>query len=176
MLLLSYSYNLYTLRQILHVAYVLVFQSCYSKEPQTQNRNIFFSYCFGGQSLKSRCQRGHTPSEGSREQGKTPPLPLCLLWVPVILGSLPWSCIMPICLHNYLAFFPACLHVISCCPGVSVVKNSPANTGDVGLIPGSGNSLEKEWQPIPVFLPGKSHGEGSLAGCSPWGCKELDMT
>ena len=42
MLLLSYSYNLYTLRQILHVAYVLVFQSCYSKEPQTQNRNTYF--------------------------------------------------------------------------------------------------------------------------------------
>ena len=61
-------------------------------------------------------------------------------------------------------------------PGGSVVKNPPAKAGDVGLIPGSGNSLEKEWQPIPVFLPGKSHGEGSLAGCSPWGCKELDMT
>ena len=27
-----------------------------------------------------------------------------------------------------------------------------------------------------LFLPGKSHGHRSLAGCSPWGCKELDMT
>ena len=26
----------------------------------------------------------------------------------------------------------------------------------------------------PVFLPGKSHGWRSLAGYSPWGCKELD--
>ena len=42
MVFLSYSYNLYTLRQILHVAYVLVFQSCYTKGPQTQNRNIHF--------------------------------------------------------------------------------------------------------------------------------------
>ena len=32
------------------------------------------------------------------------------------------------------------------------------------------------WQPTPVLLPGKSHGWGSLAGCSPWGCKESDMT
>ena len=36
--------------------------------------------------------------------------------------------------------------------------------------------LEKEIAPTPVFLPGKSHGEKSLVGYSPWGCKELDMT
>ena len=34
----------------------------------------------------------------------------------------------------------------------------------------------KKQQPNSVFLPGKSHGQGSLAGYSPWGCKELDMT
>ena len=33
-----------------------------------------------------------------------------------------------------------------------------------------------EWQPIPVFLPGKSHRQRSLVGYSPWGCKELDTT
>ena len=32
------------------------------------------------------------------------------------------------------------------------------------------------WQPTPVFLPGKFHGQRSLAGYSPWGHKELDMT
>ena len=44
-------------------------------------------------------------------------------------------------------------------PGGSVVKNTPANAGDargMGLIPGSGRS-PGECQPIPVFLPGKSH-------------------
>ena len=36
--------------------------------------------------------------------------------------------------------------------------------------------LEKEMATL-VFLPGKSHGgQRSLAYCSPWGCKELDMT
>ena len=30
----------------------------------------------------------------------------------------------------------------------------------------------REWQPIPVFLPGESHGQRSLAGYSPWGCKK----
>ena len=34
----------------------------------------------------------------------------------------------------------------------------------------------RKWQPTPVFLPGKSHGWRSLAGYSPWGHKEPDMT
>ena len=34
----------------------------------------------------------------------------------------------------------------------------------------------RKWQPIPVFLPGKSHGQRSLAGYSPWGHKESDKT
>jgi len=34
----------------------------------------------------------------------------------------------------------------------------------------------REWQPISVFLPGKFHGQKSLAGYSSQSCKELDMT
>ena len=34
----------------------------------------------------------------------------------------------------------------------------------------------RKWQPTPVFLRGKSHGQRSLEGCSLWGWKELDMT
>jgi len=34
----------------------------------------------------------------------------------------------------------------------------------------------RKWQPAPVFLPGKFHGQRSLAGYSPWGCKESDTT
>ena len=45
------------------------------------------------------------------------------------------------------------------------VKNLPANAGDMGLIPVSGR-CPGEWQPTPVFLPGKSHGQ-SLVGYSP---------
>ena len=36
--------------------------------------------------------------------------------------------------------------------------------------------LEKEMQPTPGFLPGKSHGRRSLVGYRPWGCKESDTT
>ena len=34
----------------------------------------------------------------------------------------------------------------------------------------------RKWQPTSVFLPGKSHGQRSLVGYSPWGCKESDIT
>ena len=36
--------------------------------------------------------------------------------------------------------------------------------------------LEKVWQPTLEFLPGKSHGQSSLAGYSPQGCKKKDTT
>ena len=34
----------------------------------------------------------------------------------------------------------------------------------------------RKWQPVPVFLPGESHGQRNLVGYSPWGHKELDTT
>ena len=34
----------------------------------------------------------------------------------------------------------------------------------------------RERLPTPVFWPGESHGQRSLVGYSPWGCKELDTT
>ena len=47
---------------------------------------------------------------------------------------------------------------------------------DTGSIPGPGRSPgEENGQPTPVFLPGKSHGQRSLAGYSPWGHRESDM-
>ena len=34
----------------------------------------------------------------------------------------------------------------------------------------------RQWHPTPVLLPGKSHGQRSLVGCSPWGLEEFDTT
>ena len=34
----------------------------------------------------------------------------------------------------------------------------------------------RKWQPTPIVLPGKSHGQRSLAGYCPWGHKESDTT
>ena len=56
-------------------------------------------------------------------------------------------------------------------------KESACNAGDTASIPGWGKiSCRREWLPTPVFLPGESHGQGSLVGYSPRGRKESDMT
>ena len=34
----------------------------------------------------------------------------------------------------------------------------------------------RQWHPTPILLPGKSHGQRSLVGCSPWGREESDTT
>ena len=53
---------------------------------------------------------------------------------------------------------------------VLVVKNQPANVGDikgVGLIPGWEDPWKSAWQPTPLFFPGESYGQRSLVGYSP---------
>ena len=35
--------------------------------------------------------------------------------------------------------------------------------------------MRRVWQPTPIFLPGEFHGQGSLAGYSPWSRKESNM-
>ena len=54
-----------------------------------------------------------------------------------------------------------------------MVKNLPACRRP-GFDPW--NPWRRKWQPTPVFLPGECLGQRSLAGYSPLGCKELDMT
>ena len=46
-----------------------------------------------------------------------------------------------------------------------------------GYDPGVGKiPSRRKWQSTPVFLPRKFHGQNSLAGYSPWGCKEVNMS
>ena len=61
--------------------------------------------------------------------------------------------------------------------GGSVVKNLPVNAGDTVCHPWVGKiPCRRKWQPTPVFLPGKFHGQRSLVGHSPRGCRESDVT
>ena len=53
----------------------------------------------------------------------------------------------------------------------SVVKNPPANAGDMGSILRSGRS-PGGGRTTPVFLPRKTHEQRNLAGYSPWHCKK----
>ena len=61
-----------------------------------------------------------------------------------------------------------------------MVKNPPAKAGDArGSIQflDQEDPLGEEMEPTPVFLPGVSHGQRSLAGCiQSMGLQESDMT
>ena len=60
---------------------------------------------------------------------------------------------------------------------VLVVKNLRADAGDMrpGFDPWVGKiPWRRKWQPTPVFLPGKSHGQRNMVGYSSWDHKELD--
>ena len=54
-----------------------------------------------------------------------------------------------------------------------LVKNLPAVQEAWVRSLGQEDSLDKEMATHSVFLPGKSHGQRSLVGYSPWGCKSL---
>ena len=62
-------------------------------------------------------------------------------------------------------------------PGGSEVKSICLQYGRPGFDPWVGKiPWRRKWQPIPVFLPGESHGLRSLVGYSPRGRKESDRT
>ena len=55
-------------------------------------------------------------------------------------------------------------------------KESTCQCRRLGLVPQLGNiHLRRIWQPVLVFLPGKSHAQRNLVGYNSQGCKESDM-
>ena len=57
-------------------------------------------------------------------------------------------------------------------------KESTCQSGRPAFVfaPWVEDPLEKEMATTPVFLPGESHGQRSLAGYSPWNPKQSDIT
>src|SRR5574342_658772 len=55
-----------------------------------------------------------------------------------------------------------------------VVKKPPVNAGNSGSIRVRKIPWRRKWQSTPVFLPGKSYGQRSLARYSPSDCKDSD--
>ena len=103
-----------------------------------------------------------------------------LVWLPrpMLHSPLPGSCqdcetkIGFVCFLNSLGLRGLGYHsiVLEAFLGARMVQN-------LGSIPRSGRSpREGNGLPTPVSLPEKSHGQRSLVGYSPWGCKELDTT
>ena len=64
-----------------------------------------------------------------------------------------------------------------CFPSGSDGKDSAFQCWRPGFDPWVGNiPRRRKWHPTPVFLPGETHGQRSLVGYSPWGCRESDTT
>ena len=69
------------------------------------------------------------------------------------------------------------LGTLPCFPADSDSKEYSCHVEDTLFHPWVRNTpWRRKWQPTPVFFPGGSHGQRSLAGYSPRGCKESDMT
>ena len=79
-----------------------------------------------------------------------------------------------------VAFKPG--HCLLGYPGDSAVKESTCKGGDHlqcerhWFNPWVGKIWRRKWQPIPIFLLGKPHGQRRLVSYGPWGCKESDVT
>ena len=67
--------------------------------------------------------------------------------------------------------FPYLLHFLLSPIRIQMQCKRPSFDPWVGMIP-----WRREWQSTEVFWSGKSHGQRTPAGYSPWGCKELDTT
>ena len=126
----------------------------------------------------------HLPSKGfqdgpcvlqvKREMTALSHHPLLTLQSDAILKCRPKKCTPQ---PEILQRFPVALRINTGFPGASDSKASAYNGGDPGFNPWVGKiSWRKKWQLTPVFLPAKSHGQRSLMGYSPWGCKESNMT
>ena len=75
---------------------------------------------------------------------------------------------IPVCLSSSCTLFPCWF---SCKESTCQHMRCRSVGPWVGKIPWG-----RKWQPTPVFLPGESLTQRSLAGYSPQGCHELDMT
>ena len=69
----------------------------------------------------------------------------------------------------------------TCIPHLGDITNTPrwcsGKESTCRCLPWSGKiPWRRTWQPIPIFLPGKSQGQKKTGGYSPWDYKELDMT
>ena len=76
--------------------------------------------------------------------------------------------------------FPIWNQSVVPCPVLTVAFHKKIFLGRVNMsgsiTPPYASFWRRQWNPTPVLLPGKFHGQRSLEGCSPWGCWGLDKS
>ena len=80
------------------------------------------------------------------------------------------GCILSPCLFNFYAEY--IMRNTGLDEAQTVIKIAGRNINNLRYA----DDRRRRWHPTPVLLPGKSHGERSLEGCSPRGGKEWDTT
>ena len=99
-------------------------------------------------------------------------LPSTMPSAPVVLKM---NCaLMTLCITSALASFIRELQTSASCCLLPFPHRYLKSISDLTCCKHS--SRRRQWQPTPVLLPGKSHGQRSLVGCSPWGLEESDTT
>ena len=83
----------------------------------------------------------------------------------------------PVTFLNWLSSrkFFLCVYYLKSLVAQTVTRLSTMRETRVRSL-GREDPWRRKWQSTPVLLPGKSHGQKSLVGYSPWGCKESDTT
>ena len=142
-----------------------------------QLRNKERPHSDGQEGQRRGLVRPHTPGATSNKQERNPNQPLGLFpGEQKSVGNQDSA--LEVFLHT-------ATHELQCnlaSQVAQVVKTMPANAGDIGdlgSIPGSGrfHGVGNSRKPTTLyFLLGKSHGQRSMAGCSPWDPKESDTT
>ena len=100
------------------------------------------------------------------------PVILGISWLPTFVFQSP--VMKRPCLVGWLVGFWYCY--TRSFPGGSGGKESAYNVGDLGSISGVGRSSGGHGNPLQYSCLEKHHGQRSLAGYGPWGCKESDTT
>ena len=130
----------------------------------------------GGQSMGASVSASVLPTNTTSSSSMASPTSCCGKIYIIYTYKLHtiYVCVYNICVCVY-TYICVCYVYFSC---GSDGKESTCNVWDpprfspwVGKIP-----WRRKWLPTPVFLPREFQGQKSLAGCSPWGHKELGMT
>ena len=94
------------------------------------------------------------------------------MWPSSLQNHRKLICILSINIGYLTEILCVIIFIIWGFPDGSVVKNLPAIAEDAGLIPGLMQvkiPWRRKWQPTPVFLLGKFHGQRNPVSSSPWG-------